>query len=450
MSLVTDVATEQLLRMQAKLLRTLEQYLVWEHQCDTLIESLEAQVRLKQSRLGWHHAVTSQILRLECLKQVTRQRFIHWGGGVSNDCGLIWREIESAFENRLSTGAVINRDHIDPRKFLLDAFELVEKQVSAHNIRKYNSIKVNTSFNGEFSVGDKRAIKSINTGNVELFTTSDLREWYQKRVVEPTLKSLEEFQESDSSWTLTSITNLTVNINKYNALRAGCHIPMAKRILLKKVVVNVKSRDNACFGWAMTAALHLAEKNSDRISSYPHYSTIFNLQGINFPMTLDQIKRFEKLNNLLINVYNEKKDVILPVRVSKEKKERHVNLLYVEDVSECGIGHFAYINNLSRLVSSQLNTNEHRKYVCDRCLHYFATIEKLQSHEVDCGVLNDCAVRLPGEKVKWLEFTNANRKDRLPFVVYADLECILEKTSAEERERKTRSNIIASSALDIM
>ncbi|XP_043287832.1 uncharacterized protein [Venturia canescens] len=152
MSLVTDAATKQLLRMQVTLLRTLEQYLVWEHQYDTLIESLEAQVRLKQSRLiktGWHYAVTSQILRLECLKQVTHQRFIHWGGGVSNDCGLIWREIESAFGNHLSTGVVINRDHIDPRKFLLDA---------------------------EFTVGDKRANKSVMMGNVELFATSDLNE----------------------------------------------------------------------------------------------------------------------------------------------------------------------------------------------------------------------------------------------------------------------------------
>ncbi|XP_043276007.1 uncharacterized protein [Venturia canescens] len=185
----------------------------------------------------------------------------------------------------------------------------------------------------------------------------------------------------------------------------------------------------------MTAALHPVDRYSDRTSSYPHYSTIFDFRGINFPMTLDQIGRFEKMNNLSINVYSENKEVILPVRVNKEKKERHINLLYIEDVSGCGIGHFAWIKNLSRLVNSQLNTDGHKKYICDRCLHYFSTIEKLQSHEVDCGVLNDCAVRLPGENDKWLEFTNANRKERLPFVVYADLECILEKTNADEREK---------------
>ncbi|XP_067211783.1 uncharacterized protein [Linepithema humile] len=41
--------------------------------------------------------------------------------------------------------------------------------------------------------------------------------------------------------------------------------------------------------------------------------------------------------------------------------------------------------------------------------------------------MNDCAVVLPSEDDEWLTFRNYNRKERLPFVVYADLECTLEK-----------------------
>ncbi|XP_043271210.1 uncharacterized protein [Venturia canescens] len=72
------------------------------------------------------------------------------------------------------------------------------------------------------------------------------------------------------------------------------------------------------------------------------------------------------MNNLSINVYSEKEEVILQVRVSKEKKEQHFSLLYIEDVSGCVIGHFAWIKNLSRLVNSQLNSDGHKKYICDR------------------------------------------------------------------------------------
>jgi hypothetical protein len=34
-----------------------------------------------------------------------------------------------------------------------------------------------------------------------------------------------------------------------------------------------------------------------------------------------------------------------------------------------GIGHFAWIKNLSRLVSSQLSKHDHKKYICDRCVY---------------------------------------------------------------------------------
>ncbi|KMQ88892.1 hypothetical protein RF55_11548, partial [Lasius niger] len=71
------------------------------------------------------------------------------------------------------------------------------------------------------------------------------------------------------------------------------------------------------------------------------------------------------------------------------------------------------------------------KYICDRCLHYFHSDDKLQSHMVDCREMNDCAILLPRDD-KWLTFENYYNKERLPFVVYADLECILAKTDKEK------------------
>jgi len=75
-----------------------------------------------------------------------------------------------------------------------------------------------------------------------------LREWYELRVVEPILGSLEEFQERDSGWALSRILNLTINVHKYNSLHEGCQI-QSREIKIKKAVVNVQSRDNACFAW---------------------------------------------------------------------------------------------------------------------------------------------------------------------------------------------------------
>ena len=78
-----------------------------------------------------------------------------------------------------------------------------------------------------------------------------------------------------------------------------------------------------------------------------------------------------------------------------------------------------------------------------RCLHYYGSETKLQSHTVDCGEINDCAIRLPSDKDKWLSFNNFNRKERLPFVIYADLECVLAKTDDEKNYQQHKVFSIA-------
>ncbi|KYN03595.1 hypothetical protein ALC62_05553 [Cyphomyrmex costatus] len=50
-----------------------------------------------------------------------------------------------------------------------------------------------------------------------------------------------------------------------------------------------------------------------------------------------------------------------------------------------------------------------------------------------CTTLARAPIKLPSEDDKWLEFKNYCRKERVPFVVYADLECTMEKTDKDPR-----------------
>jgi len=78
-------------------------------------------------------------------------------------------------------------------------------------MQEHDNIEINTVFNGEFVAGNKSANKSMR--NYEFFRTSNLRERYDLRVVDPILASLEEFQECDSGWALPRILNLIVKYN---------------------------------------------------------------------------------------------------------------------------------------------------------------------------------------------------------------------------------------------
>ena len=239
-------------------------------------------------------------------------------------------------------------------------------------ISNHGAVKVNTEFNGEFINSDgTTAVKTVSTPNAALLQSSDLRQWYVKNM-ETILIGLDEFQERDSGWALLHILNLIVNVNRYNPMHAGCDISIPLDVIAKRAVLNVKSTDNACFAWAIVASLYPVSpttRNPQRMTSYPHYESVLNCGGIHFSMTISQIKRFERQNDISVNVFvrNDESCSILPLRLTDVKREKHVNLLYLSDSGGNGnAAHFVLIKNLSRLIGSQLSRHNGRKYICDR------------------------------------------------------------------------------------
>jgi len=67
-----------------------------------------------------------------------------------------------------------------------------------------------------------------------------------------------------------------------------------------------------------------------------------------------------------IIVYDIENKQILLLRLTDDLKEKHVNLLYLQDSHNDNLGHFACIKNLSRLVSSQITKKKNKKFFCDR------------------------------------------------------------------------------------
>ncbi|KYN23492.1 hypothetical protein ALC57_04090 [Trachymyrmex cornetzi] len=167
---------------EAVQLNTRKEYVAWKQRCDELIEFIEEQNRTKRPRLavGHRQSVVARIARLESLTGSVRGRFVHVGAGY----GLRWREIETTFESLIVTGAVINSNHIELRRFLEDAGDVVLERVR-DAVERHGSVKVNTAFNGDFVTKDKRANKSINTKNSEIYRCTDMREWYERYVIEP-------------------------------------------------------------------------------------------------------------------------------------------------------------------------------------------------------------------------------------------------------------------------
>ena len=93
-------------------------------------------------------------------------------------------------------------------------------------------------------------------------------------------------------------------------------------------------------------------------------------------------------------------------------------------IKEEGIHHYCLVKNLSRLLSSQVSKPKRKEYFCTRCFNPFGSQEVLFKHLEYCTEYNEVKINMP-EKGTILKFKNYDRKERVPFIVYADFESFI-------------------------
>lgn len=201
------------------------------------------------------------------------------------------------------------------------------------------------------------------------------------------------------------------------------------------------NHDQECFKWSILAALHPGLRNPERVSNYTPYVNELNFDGIDFPVGLNQVKVFERQNDISVNIYGldetfvegrMRYEVVGPLYFTASRKTRHVNLLLITGNNE---NHYCWIKDMSRLVGNQISKHGHAKFLCDGCLVFFGSKAKLIKHqEHDC---NHVRVNLPSaekyRKDKWdnqvpenlLRFEDHDKKLKIPFTVFSDFEAIL-------------------------
>ena len=430
---------------------------VWLKQVNSHIRLFNRAIRNSNLAIGTLRKLQTNLGHLKRFKKIIANVGYTGAGNVreNRSSRVRWEEIISAFKSRVRTGVIINLKHKDLGQFFNDSFFLFKSRV--RNFLKQNPmLKVNTCFCAEFirKSGEIEIIekKYFNTKNVIIDKGVNLKQWFEVNVKDYIFNALSEFSESGSGWALNEILNLEVNLNKYEVGNGiSSYIKLPEKILLKQACINVENKDEACFAWAIVSALYPVKKNSNRISSYPHYTDVLNVQGIEFPMQLSKIRKFEKNNNISVNVFQLEMDMksnfsVVPALLTKHKLEKHVNLLIIqnkyypkindfentpqmeeEDMGEEIKYHYCYIKNLSRLLNYQLSKHRHKKIFCDRCLNYFSSQHKLNDHVGYCEELNDYKIEFSREK--HIRFKNFVNKEKLPFIIYADFESLLEPFS---------------------
>ena len=201
------------------------------------------------------------------------------------------------------------------------------------------------------------------------------------------------------------------------------YIPLPEWIKNKKAIVNIKNKDDKCFLWCILRYLYPKERDEERIKDLEKYEFSLNTKGITFPMNINNINKFEKLNPSLpgINVFSvDDKNTIYPLREAKRDCKNTIDLFLHE---EDGVSHYSLIKNFHRLIRKQKTKSLNGKiFICKRCFSHYTKEELLEKHIKYCSNNQTVAVKMPKPNTM-LYFKNYHKQLPIPFVVYADFEC---------------------------
>ena len=90
--------------------------------------------------------------------------------------------------------------------------------------------------------------------------------------------------------------------------------------------------------------------------------------------------------------------------------------------------HYLTVKNLSRLLRG-ITSNHDGDFYCLNCFHSCRTKNKLDAHKKVCENHDYCHIEMPTKDNNIIKYNQGKKSIKLPFIVYADLECLLRKMS---------------------
>ena len=225
----------------------------------------------------------------------------------------------------------------------------------------------------------------------------------------------------NSRFVFDEFLHLDVNFHQLNLMRGSSYLPLPDWLARKKAIVNPHNDDEESFKWSVIAAENVGMKDPQRVSNLRKFTDNYYWSGLEFPVSIKDIGKFETRNNISVNVLAvEGRDIY--IHRKGRRMGREINLLMV---SEDGINHYTAIKSLSRLLKSSNTKHKSKQHFCMNCLQGFKQESSGDQHQVYCEDNESVRVEMP-KQGSTVELNDGQNQFKVPFIMYADFESILE------------------------
>ena len=220
------------------------------------------------------------------------------------------------------------------------------------------------------------------------------------------------------------------NFNKTSIYRGGSYIDSPKWLKDKKSTINPKNNDHKYFQYAATLALNFYNINNhpEKISKIRPFIDQYNWKDIDFPPTNKDWKKFELNSKVALNIlyilHNKKIQLAYRSKYNLTY-DKEIILLMITDGEKW---YYLVVKNLSGLFKG-ITSNYYGDFYCLNCFHSYRTKNKPEENKKICENHDYCHVEMPIKDNNTIKYNQGKKSIKLPFVIYADLECLLEKMS---------------------
>ena len=226
-----------------------------------------------------------------------------------------------------------------------------------------------------------------------------------------------------SDFIFNGIKYLYYDLNRITISKGGSYIESPKWLKDKKCTINQKNNDNKCFQYAATLALNInsIDNHHQRITKIKPFIDNYNWNDIDFPAIKKDWNKFE-LNhkNVALTIpyvpFNTKKVEIAYKSKYNLIRDKQIILLMISNGENW---HYLVVKNLSN--------NHDGDYYCLNCFHSYRTENKLNAHKKICENHDYCNIEMPSPNNNIIKYNSGEKSLELPFIIYADLECLLKK-----------------------
>ncbi|XP_060856098.1 uncharacterized protein LOC132933843, partial [Metopolophium dirhodum] len=269
---------------------------------------------------------------------------------------------------------VLKNDYnfIDFIKFFDYGFDMIICKLK--KMTQQSSIKLNLYLDCVYVhvLTQERRDISFKTENMLAFTNSNF-ENLLKKMFNKLIKEESDFVTRGSGWSLDSIDVLQLRINIVNPLNGSSYLILPDSIRNKKAVINVKNNDEKCFKYAILSKFNNPSNKSQFNKQYfkmLEKKSDLNFHCIDYPTPVKQIKIFERLNYVSVNVFStDDTNVVFPLYMNNVESKNHFDLLLI---NRGETSHYCFINNFDRLIRSQKTKHKSKLIICKRCFTVFS------------------------------------------------------------------------------